>query len=98
MRLREARRGIGRELSQLTAQGFERKMSALRQRFHSAGQAGAERTGRFAAVSRALRAVRLYGFRGILRTSSLPVRVLILIATWFAVALIIVPVLTAIFG
>ena len=98
MRLREARRGIGRELSQLTDQGFERKMSALRRRFQSAGQAGAERTGRFAAVLRALRAARLYDFREILRTSSLPVRVLILIGTWFAVALIIVPVLTAIFG
>jgi hypothetical protein len=97
-RLRGARRGIGRELSQLTAQGFDRNMSGLRQRFHSADLAGAERTGRFAAVSRALRADILYGFRGILRTSSLPVQVLILIGTWFAVALIIVPVLTAIFG
>jgi hypothetical protein len=73
-------------------------MSALRQRFHSAVLAGAGRTGRFAAVSGALRAERLYGFRGILKTSSLPVQSLILIGTWFAVALIIVPVLTAIFG
>jgi hypothetical protein len=73
-------------------------MSSLRQRFNSAEPVIAERTGKYAAVSTALQAARLRGFRGILGTSSLPVQVLILIVTWFAVALIIVPVLTAIFG
>ena len=72
-------------------------MNALRQRFYGVMPAAAERTGRFAGVLNLLRTIRLRGIRRTLSSSSLLVQILILIGTWLAVALIIVPVLTAIF-